>query len=1267
MGVVYEAEDKRSRARVALKTLKVADAASIYRFKNEFRSLADVVHPNLVALHDLFADASGLFFTMELIEGVDFLRYVTGGDLTTPQTRVDPLAETTHDTDREPSAVVVATGREAAPTTAPDVPVAAPTTRPRCDYDRLRLSLRQLAAGIIALHSAGKLHRDIKPSNVMVTTEGRVVLLDFGLVRSLYPGGDRATAEHQISGTAEYMSPEQAASLELSGASDWYSVGVMMFQSLTGSVPFRGSTLRVLMDKQHADARRPSTLVPEIPTDLDTLCWALLRRRPEERPSGDSILEQLGGTSSSSHTQPSTTAQPMSPFVGRAAPMATLESCFAALCDGRTQTVYVHGSSGMGKSALVRRFLDGLPSSKAAVVLRGRCYERESVPYKAVDSLVDALSSHLRRLPAVDAGAALPVDVASVARLFPVLRRVEVVAQARSLRKEAADEQEVRRRGFAGLREMLTRIGIRRPLVLWIDDLQWGDVDSAALLGELLRPPEPPPLLLIASYRSEEAADSIPLAVLRDTRTQLGDRVDVIDIALEPLNEDEARALALSLLGPDHPHGSDVAASIAKEAAGSPFFIDALVRSLPAAGSPSGSVTPIRLEDFVIGRVTQLPDDARRLLEVAAVAARPIPRELAARAAVISPEREQAALSALRAAQLIRTVVGHGEEQIETYHDRIREFVTNQLSSERAADAHGRLASLLEASQDPDPEALVTHFRAANNSERAGFYAVAAAARAADALAFNRSAEWYRLALELRKLDVDEARGLRRKLGDALSAAGRGAEAADAYFAAAVDARDIEAVELRRMAASELLRGGHIDRGLAAVRDVLATFGMTLPRTPREALFSMLWRSLLLRARGLRWKERQIGRIPPEVLARVDVCWSLTTGFGVVDNVRAREMQTKHLAIALDSGEQFRVARALASEIWPSSIAGPKAGPRVARIASLAQAAAERSPNPHSVPFVKLCLGVSAYLMGKWRTSVDLLEASAKEFSDNHRGSAWEISNANIFGMWSMWNLGRLKELMRRVPALLKEARERGDLLLETTARIGRLNVVWLVADDPDRAAHEVADAMTRWSQQYVHQQHYYQGLADARVALYTGNPARGLALVDALWPRVAGAFLLKIQSLRAELTHLRAQLRAAVATESNDPAPLLKGAARDARSLAAERTPWIDGLGQLIEASVAYARGDEALAVDRLVTAEQSFVGADMALYAIAARHRRGEILGGDVGREMVAAAHQSFADEQVVRVDRMLEIFVPGFNRRPAARLPGDSAPKRLPAKRP
>jgi hypothetical protein len=166
------------------------------------------------------------------------------------------------------------------------------------------------------------------------------------------------------------------------------------------------------------------------------------------------------------------------------------------------------------------------------------------------------------------------------------------------------------------------------------------------------------------------------------------------------------------------------------------------------------------------------------------------------------------------------------------------------------------------------------------------------------------------------------------------------------------------------------------------------------------------------------------------------------------------------------------------------------------------------------------------------------------------------------------------------------------------------------------------------------------------------------------LWPRVAGAFLLKIQSLRAELTHLRAQLRVAVAAESRDPRALLKGAARDARSLAAERTPWVDGLGQLIEASVAYGEGDEARAVSRLVTAEQSFVGADMPLYAVAARHRRGEILGGDVGRAMVAAAHQSFASEQVARVDRMLEIFAPGFTRRSAGRLAGASAPKALPA---
>ncbi|HMG24966.1 MAG TPA: serine/threonine-protein kinase, partial [Kofleriaceae bacterium] len=280
MGVVYEADDVERGQKVALKTISNPDVEKVYQLKREFRALADLSHPNLVALYDLVVAADSCFFTMELLDGFDLLTYLWG------RKADDPAELITTTLTPIPVGFDPGSNPDGEPTT-----LNSPRPTP-CDIDKLRHALPQLARGLHALHTAGKIHRDVKPSNIQVTSDGRVVLLDFGLVAELER---RQGADGMIVGTVAYMAPEQCAGdVQLSAAADWYGLGVVVFQALTGRLPFEGVPTRVLFEKQTEAAPRPSLLVQHVPPDLDDLCAELLEREPLDRPTGSQLLRRLG-------------------------------------------------------------------------------------------------------------------------------------------------------------------------------------------------------------------------------------------------------------------------------------------------------------------------------------------------------------------------------------------------------------------------------------------------------------------------------------------------------------------------------------------------------------------------------------------------------------------------------------------------------------------------------------------------------------------------------------------------------------------------------------------------------------------------------------------------------------------------------------------------------------------------------------------------------------------------------------------------------------
>lgn len=1233
-GTVLAAFDRERGHLVAIKRPHLHAAESLYRFKQEFRALADLSHPNLVGLHELFEDAGHWFFTMELVDGVpltSYLRHALGEAAEDEETLAGTSFDALGRTQGGPSCTSEPGGAATVP---PPRRAASPGPPPLPDLERLRCSFAQVSRALLCLHAAHMLHRDIKPSNILVTAAGRVVVLDFGLVRREHhhPGSDDS-----VVGTPLYMAPEQWLGEPVGAAADWYSVGVMLYEALLGEPPFRGDLLTLMQAKSRDEFVWPRARCPEVPPDLDALCRELLRADAGARPPGPAVLHRLAGELEGAPGSPSIAARERV-FVGRERELAALRAAHAGPLP---MLLHLSGEPGIGKTALCEAFLAGV-AARGGCVLRGRCFEQESVPYKALDAVIDELSQELRRRDARELARLLPPEAGLLARTFPVLEKIVGARDGGDNLGADFNPVALRGRAFAALRELLRRMTAAGPLVLSIDDLQWGDAESAAIVHSLLRPPDPPALLLLLSYRDE--GDPGPfLRELRALTAEAGALPCGPTIALGRLSQAEGHAL-VTALGPaaTSPRRRE---RVVRESAGIPLLLEQLAQAVPGDSCDPdlelGDDGPDLLARLLARQLAELPPEARRVLELVAVAGVPLRLDLLAAAAGL-PAIDRAIVQPLCARHLVRLSETASERRLAPSYGQIAATVAAGLAPEQRRASHLALAEALAGSDAhaAAPRLIATHYHAAGELAAAGEHIRRAAEQAAAALAFEEAAACYGLALAWQPGDAASQRRLRRGRADALVNAGRCREAAPLYLGLVEDAAPLAAIELRRLAAEQLLGCGDLDAGEAQLRRLIDEQGLGYPESPGRATLALAYGLVRIKLRGTQYTPRGPCELDPAALAAIDTCLSASRNLALVRTLYSMLFGIKALRLALDAGERGRIVEALAAVGGGLALTGDAHG---RDLFEQAEALAELISTPRARGLVALWKGFQRFGAGDWAASRALWEASGRLLGECP-GHITELLRADAYVLLALMHLGEYRELALRTEALMASARATGNLYTEVTALMYSA-LPRLAADDLRGARARIAAAEARSPRDS------WNGLSRMKLhvqcALYGGDAAAGLARLEAAQPEIEASRLRSFGIFRVVVGGLHAGTALQVLADGAAPQrrALLRTARRELARFADEPMAFAQGIAHWLRAALASAEGDAAAAVSHCEAAVRSFEAGACWAEAACTRRRLGQLLGGSEGQARIAAADATLRSRGVADPVRWTACFAPGL----------------------
>jgi hypothetical protein len=628
--------------------------------------------------------------------------------------------------------------------------------------------------GLEFAHSKGIIHRDLKPGNVWLSADGTAKIGDFGLAMAV--DLSRLTQSGMMVGTVSYMPPEQAMGGQVTEQADFYALGSMLYEMVTGRPPFIGDD-SVAIIGQHINTPpvSPTWHRADLPPALETLILQLLEKNPQKRPaSATDVLHALESIDAgkisreASREAPAITENPLyrRVFVGRDSELKQLQSAFDGAISGQGALMMGIGEPGIGKTALCEQ-MSTYVTLRGGRTLVGHCYEEGSLslPYLA---FVEALRSYVLSREDKDLREELGTGAADVARIVSEIReRLKVKPRPKG------DPEEERYRLMQAVTGFLSHAASVQPLMIVLEDLHDADKGTLDMLTHVSRHLAGTRLLIVGTYRDVEVDRSHPLsAALAELR-----RVSTYGrVLLRGLNADEVRRMLESITSEEIPWS--LAEAVHRQTEGNPLFVQEVVRYLVEEGllvQQEGRLRPTRdtplemnipegLRDVIGKRLSLISQECNQLLSVAAVIGREFPLDTLKGVANI---KEDIFINALKEAVQLSVLEERSQVGSVRYrftHAFFRQTLYEELIAPQRLQLHQQVARSLETRYEKrlkDHAAeLAEHFSQSTDPIdliKAIEYGNMAAQRAIDVYAYGEAARLLEQTLKVQKvLDPDD-------------------------------------------------------------------------------------------------------------------------------------------------------------------------------------------------------------------------------------------------------------------------------------------------------------------------------------------------------------------------------------------------------------------------------------------------------------------------------------------------------------------------------